>query len=275
MTTSNPSPRTENLPFRNRKLAESFGADAARYDRVRPGYPRDLADQVLTGLPGRRVLDVGIGTGLGSRPFRDAGAEILGVDADPRMAEFARTRGFEVDVARFENWDAAGKCFDAVIAAQAWHWIDPVAGAEKAADVLRPGGRLVLFWNFGDPEPAMAAAFAGVYRSMDTGLASIPWTTSALDSFPQLSAITTSGIDAADAFTDTTELRFPWVDTITRDSWLDQVPIQRGHDRIPADRLADLLAALGAVIDQHGGTFTMKYTTVAITTTKTPAIDGA
>ncbi|MCW2935319.1 MAG: hypothetical protein JWM19_6281 [Actinomycetia bacterium] len=28
------------------------------------------------------------------------------------------------------------------VAAQAWHWVDPVAGAAKAAVVLRPGGRL-------------------------------------------------------------------------------------------------------------------------------------
>lgn len=41
---------------------------------------------------------------------------------------------------------------DAVVAGQAWHWIDPVAGTAKAARVLRPGGMLALFRNvFGFP----------------------------------------------------------------------------------------------------------------------------
>jgi hypothetical protein len=48
------------------------------------------------------------------------------------MAEFAHGRGFEVEVAKFEDWDSQGRIFDAVVAAQTWHWIDPVAGAAKA-----------------------------------------------------------------------------------------------------------------------------------------------
>jgi hypothetical protein len=44
---------------------------------------------------------------------------VLGVDPDERMAGFARRRGLEVEVATFEDWDAAGRVFDTVIAAQA------------------------------------------------------------------------------------------------------------------------------------------------------------
>ena len=265
-----PASSPDDAPHRNRELAESFGADAARYDRVRPSYPLVLAEAVLSGLPGRRVLDVGIGTGLSSLPFRDAGAQVLGVDADVRMAEFARSKGFDVEVSRFEEWDPAGQVFDAVIAGQAWHWIDPVAGAAKAASVLGPGGRLAPFWNIGDPEPDMAAAFADVYRSVDTGLASIPWTTPALDNYPRIFAPALAGIHAAGAFTEPAELRFDWQDTITRDLWLEQVPLARGHNRIPADRLAALLDGLGQAIDRHGGSFTMNYSTVAIAVTRGP-----
>jgi hypothetical protein len=32
--------------------------------------------------------------------------------------------GLEVEVAAFETWDPAGRVFDAVIAGQAWHWVD-------------------------------------------------------------------------------------------------------------------------------------------------------
>ena len=121
-----------------RQVAEGFGTDAGRYDRARPTYPADLVDRIIAASPGRDVLDVGCGTGISARLFQAAGCRVLGVDPDPRMAELARQGGTETEVATFEDWDPAGRTFNAVIAAQAWHWVDPVAGAAKAAAVLRP-----------------------------------------------------------------------------------------------------------------------------------------
>jgi SAM-dependent methyltransferase len=134
-----------------RQVAEGFGADARRYDRARPTYPADLVERIVAASPGPDVLDVGCGTGISARLFQAAGCRVLGVDPDPRMAELARQGSTTMEVAKFEDWDPAGRSFDAVIAAQAWHWVDPVAGTAKAAAVLRPGGRLAVFWNAFDP----------------------------------------------------------------------------------------------------------------------------
>ncbi len=263
-----PSPPSEPAPHERREIAESFGSDAARYDRARPRYPQALADAILAGLPGRRVLDVGIGTGLSALPFRGAGADILGVEVDERMAELARSRGFEVEVARFEDWDSHGALFDAVVSGQAWHWVDPAAGAAKAACVLRPGGRIALFWNVGEPDPAIAAAFGEVYRTVDTGLPFAPQNagTSAVEGYEKvILARAAGGIRDTRAFTEPERLRLDWQTTLTRDAWLDQVPTAGGHDRIPKDRLAELLGGLGKVVDDHGGSFTMNYATIALT----------
>ena len=148
-----------NEPHQHRQVAESFGADAERYDRARPSYPAALVERIVAASPGPDVLDVGCGTGIAARQFQAAGCRVLGVDPDPRMADLARQRGFGVEVATFEAWDPAGRAFDAVIAGQAWHWVDPVAGAAKAAQVLRPGGRLAVFWNAFQP-PARATEAA-------------------------------------------------------------------------------------------------------------------
>jgi hypothetical protein len=59
----------------------------------------------------------------------------LGIDVDARMAKSARQHGLEVET--FEDWDPAGRRLDAVAAGQTWHWVDPAAGAAKAAQVLR------------------------------------------------------------------------------------------------------------------------------------------
>jgi len=139
-------------------VAESFGTDAERYDRARPRYPDAMVDRIVAGSPGPDALDVGCGTGIAARQFQAAGCEVLGVDPDARMADLARRLGVEVEVATFEAWDPAGREFDAVVAGQAWHWIDPVAGAAKAALVLRPGGRLALFWHVFQLPPDVAQA---------------------------------------------------------------------------------------------------------------------
>jgi hypothetical protein len=52
-------------------------------------------------------------------------------------------------VAKFEDWDPAGRQFDAVVAGAARHWVDPLAGAAKAAQLLRPGRAV---GQFSDPE---------------------------------------------------------------------------------------------------------------------------
>ena len=170
-----PEPPVPEL-YKARPMAESFGADAERYDQARPGYPDALVAQVVAESPGLDVLDVGTGTGIAARQFQAAGCTVLGVEPDARMAEFARARGLAVEVATFEAWDPAGRTFDTVIAAQSWHWIDPFSGAAKAAQVLRPSGRLAIFGHVYEPPIEVAEPFAAAYRRVvpDSPFANLP-----------------------------------------------------------------------------------------------------
>lgn len=239
-----------------RQMAESFGVDPERYDRARPGYPRALVDHVIGSSPGREVLDVGIGTGIAARQFQAAGCRVLGVEVDARMAEFARQHGSEVEVAGFEEWDAAGRTFDILIAGQSWHWVDPVAGAAKAAQVLRPGGRLALFWNALEPPAALRDAVAEVYQSQ----AAVSM--SAADGYAMMVAKAAEGLREVGGFGAVEEWRFDWERVYTRDEWLDQVPTSGALTQAPPDRLEQILASAGAAIDAVGGAFTAQYTTV-------------
>lgn len=247
----------------HRVIAESFGDDPERYDRARPRYPRALADAVIALLPGPRIVDVGIGTGISALPFREAGAEVVGVEVDARMAERARSRGFEVDVSAFEDWPGPRGPYDGVIAGQAWHWIDPVAGPAKAASLLRSGGLLVPFWNSGDPEPEVAQAFAEVYRSVETGLPFTPYA-APLNAYAGMTERAADGIRASGLFEEPGLLAFDWQTTISRADWLDVVPTMGGHSRIPKHALHALLDGLGRVVEENGGSFVMSYTTVAV-----------
>ncbi|GHE37030.1 methyltransferase type 11 [Streptomyces longispororuber] len=259
-------PSSASAPHQHRELAESFGADAARYDRSRPRYPQALVDRVLAASPGRAVLDVGTGTGIAARQFEAAGCRVLGVEADARMAAWARRRGLAVEVARFEDWDPAGRSFDAVVSGQTWHWVDPDAGAVRAARALRPGGRLAVFWNAGRPPAPLVESFAEVYRRLlPDSLAARQWAAPEVDAYGALSARAADGMRAAGAFREPELWRFDWERHYTRDEWLDQLPTTGGHTLLPAARLQEVLAGVGAAVDAAGGGFTMRYTTVAVT----------
>ncbi|MGW4529171.1 class I SAM-dependent methyltransferase [Amycolatopsis sp. NPDC004378] len=251
-------------PHEARHFAESFGKDAARYDRARPEYPAELVARVVAASPGPDFLDVGCGTGIEARQFRAAGRRVLGVDPDPRMAAFARGTGIDVEVAKFEDWDPAARTFDAVVAGQAWHWVDPVAGAAKAADVLRPGGLLALFAHvFQPPAPVADALARGIRRVLpDSPFAGESRTAAEL--YEVMFTRFADGIRGSGRFGAPERWSFAWERVYTRDEWLDLLPTTGGLTRLAPDALADVLAGVGTAVDALGGGFTLAYTTLAV-----------
>jgi SAM-dependent methyltransferase len=261
-------------PHEAREVAESFWSDPDRYARARPGYPDAMVKRIVDAVAGRKIVDVGCGTGIAARQFQAVGCRMLGVEPDDRMAALARQSGLEVEVATFENWDPAGRMFDAVIAAQAWHWVDPVTGAAKAAQVLCPGGRFAAFWNAFEPPRDLGEAFGDAYRRVETGLPFNPWVGSALDGYLAMCDKAAEGLGQSGSFEEPEKWRFDWDRRYSRDEWLDQVPTFGGHGQFPPSKLQELLAGIGEAIDAAGGSFTVGYATVVITAARAAVSQG-
>jgi SAM-dependent methyltransferase len=253
-----------------RQTAESFGTDAQRYDQARPGYPDALVARIVAGSPGPEVLDVGCGTGIAARQFQAAGCAVLGVEPDARMAEVARAAGLPVEVTTFEAWAPAGRTFDAVIAAQSWHWVDPVVGPVKAARVLRPDGRLAIFGHVFEPPAEVAEPFAAAYRraAADSPFSGQP-ARRPLDVYRAGYATVADRIRGTKQFGEPEHWRFDWERSYTRDQWLALLPTTGGLTRLAPDQTATILDAVGTAIDALGGRFTMRYTTLATTAVRT------
>ena len=259
-------------PHRNRQVAESFGADPARYDRTRPTYPAALIERILAASPGRAVLDVGAGTGIAARLFQAAGCKVLGVEADERMARFARNAGTDVEVSTIEAWEPAGRTFDAVVAGQAWHWVEPGAGVAKVAEVLRPGGRFAAFWNVHEFAPEVASALAEAIRRHAPEVPAAAANVNLVDAYLGFCEKIAESLRAADgAFGEPETWRFDWETAYTRDEFLDVVPTYGGMTLLAPEQLNALLAVLGAAIDELGGSFVTRYTTVAVTAARLPS----
>lgn len=125
-----------------------FGEVADDYDRIRPGYPDQLVDDVLAAAGPGPVLEVGAGTGKATVAFAARGADLTCIEPDPRMAALLRRKlpTVPIVVSTFEGW-VPDRPYGALISAQAWHWVD----AEKRIGLIRRalalGGLFAPFWN--------------------------------------------------------------------------------------------------------------------------------
>jgi SAM-dependent methyltransferase len=243
--------------FNDRERAESFGAAAQRYDRLRPGYPAELVDW-LTEAGAGRAVDVGCGTGQLTRRLQDAGWDVIGVEIDDRMAAVAASHGVAVDVSRFEAWDGVGP-FDLITSAQAWHWIDPSVGYAKAHGLLRPGGRLALIWNSYHYDPSVIDVFVDVIGRHAPDLLdySVPVGVSSPD-YEQLDANTIAGLGSL--FGPLETVSFDHQRTQSVANWLDEMGTHSPVARLDAQLRSALDAELvDRLTEATGGELLVRY----------------
>lgn len=128
-----------------------FDAEALAYDRFRPRYPEALFDDLLSLVdsPSPTAIEIGAGTGIATVPLVERGVRVLAVEPSASMAEILTEKlrdEVEVIVDRFQDW-VPDRVADLVVAFNAWHWVDPRIAVDRVAEVVRPGGALVLVWT--------------------------------------------------------------------------------------------------------------------------------
>jgi len=98
------------------------------------------------------VLDLGAGTGKLTTRLVERGLDVVAVDPIPEMLEVLRTSLPQTPalLGSAEEIPLQDNSVDAVLVAQAWHWVQPERAIPEVARVLRPGGRLGLVWNTRD-----------------------------------------------------------------------------------------------------------------------------
>ncbi|HEY1488647.1 MAG TPA: class I SAM-dependent methyltransferase [Micromonosporaceae bacterium] len=231
----------------NRASALSFGSAGEQYDRFRPSPPPALIDDLVALRP-VDVLDVGCGTGKVAVDLVGRGMRVLGVEIDERMADLARGHGVPVEVAEFESWDATGRRFDLITCADAWHWIDPVRGSEKAAAVLRPGGTLALFWSYYLLADDVAARFQLIYdeHAPQARTHSYQPLQAQGDPFEPISAL--GPIERR---------HYRWEATVSAANWAGLVATFSDHRALTPQRLTTVQTALGEAIEELGGSVTV------------------
>src|ERR1700744_1650569 len=134
---------------------QRFTDRVADYVKYRPSYPRDVVSflhETCGVAPDAQVADIGAGTGISARLFLDAGHPVIAVEPNLAMREAANAwlapyENFRSVAGTAEATTLEDASVDLVIAAQAFHWFDPVATRREFARILRPQGHVALFWN--------------------------------------------------------------------------------------------------------------------------------
>jgi SAM-dependent methyltransferase len=132
----------------------SFNPDL--YSSVRPPYPEALfvaIGEVLVQVDGTpKLLEIGAGDGLATAPMLELGQpEIHAVEPNPVFVDNLRLRfgkRLRILPQAFEAVSWPKKCYDAVYAANSFHWLDAGKRFELCHKLLKEEGWLVLFWNY-------------------------------------------------------------------------------------------------------------------------------
>ena len=142
-----------------RKRWYSQAAQAYRW--ARPNYPDPLIDDVIrkAGLSaGSSVLEMGCGPGIATESFARRGMAMQCVEPSLAACELAQQTcaeydDVEVTNSTFEDFNLAGRQFDAVLAATSFHWVSPSVACKKSAAALKPSCSLMLLWAT-PPQPS-------------------------------------------------------------------------------------------------------------------------
>jgi len=133
------------------------------HDGVRPSWSEEAVSWLLgSPLDDQRltVLDLGAGTGLGTRAIAAIGHAVIAVDTSAEMLSVLRKsckdlpHGVADRITALrgsaERVPLGDKSVDAIICLQAWHWVEPKQALAECDRVLRPNGMLGMAWHTWD-----------------------------------------------------------------------------------------------------------------------------
>lgn len=129
-------------------IAAAFSRAAASYDN-HAAFQREVGHQLLDLMPdkfcGKRVLDLGCGTGYFSRHLLEAGADLVCADLSAEMLRQAQQRcgseNAEFTLCDAESMPFADASFDYVFSSLALQWCDDLAvPLKEIRRILKPGG---------------------------------------------------------------------------------------------------------------------------------------
>lgn len=135
-------------------LRYTFNEDEKNYDSVRPGYPAELFNDIISysgADNSSECLEIGAGTGQATEPFLEKGCKVTAIDLGENLCSFVADKfrkydKFSVINDDFMNYKSEQYKYDLIFSATAFHWL-PDTAYEKVKTLLKTNGTFALFRN--------------------------------------------------------------------------------------------------------------------------------
>jgi SAM-dependent methyltransferase len=244
------------------RLSSSFGTAAVAYAEHRPDYAGAAVRWALEAAPGRRVLDLGAGTGKLTAGLLATGAEVTAVEPDPEMLGELRRALPDVHALAggAESIPLPDGSVDAVVAGNAMHWFDMDVAGPEIARVLAPGGTLAGLWNVLDDRVDWIAGLAEVSGPAAIGPRDTPapWRAETASMHLPLSG-------APSLFDSPEQAEFPHGQPRTADSLVATLATRAGVLVMPDDEREDLLGRIRTYLASRPETAQGEFTLPMLT----------
>ena len=134
-----------------------FDLIPSEFDAWRPRYCKEAFDDIIRYAdlrPGKKVLEIGPGTGQATEPLLKTGCDYTGIELGEHLYEFAKKKFAAYPNCRFVNgdfctYDFGGEQFDMIFSAATIQWIGEPA-FPICNRLLKTGGCLIMIANISD-----------------------------------------------------------------------------------------------------------------------------
>ena len=259
-------------------LEWTFDTVAARYEKLRPGYPDELYRTLFNYINidgSSNVVEVGIGGGQATLPVLEKGCALTAVEYGENFSrscekKFEKYRNFSVITEKFENVTFTDSQYDLVYSASAFHWIPENTGYLKVYAMLKSGGAFARFANHpyrdkGNPVLSeeiekLYAEYYYQYYGKDI---------KSEEEYSEEQAVQRAQIAKEYGFTDIRHAMFYRTRTFSAKEYVELLGTYSDHIAIEEKIRMEFFAKIEEAINKYGGSFTL-YDTIDLQLARKP-----
>lgn len=243
-----------------------FDSIPEQFDRWRPRYCDEAFNAIIQHAnlaPGKRVLEIGPGTGQATEPILKTGCDYLCIELGEHLAAYMEEKfqsydNFHVVNADFESYDFGPQKFDLIYSAATIQWIPEEIGFGRSFDLLKPGGTfaMMLTRDYQTANPALYEEIQRLYGKYF---------------HPEIAYTCHLKYDNVVnyGFVDFTFQTFPAPRILTADEYVEYIGTHCTHIVLPEEDKHNLFEGIRTAIERAGGTITLADT-VALFLTRKP-----